>query len=73
MKDLVLPNAISQKDEKPHTAKLDDTAILHIKIKTTVIAQYHNTLNPHVQLLIELWVSQVIIFWVSIPSFPSLD
>ena len=36
-KDLLLPNAVSQKDEKPHAAGLDDTAILHIKIEITEI------------------------------------
>ena len=28
---------VTQKDEKPHTAEQDDTAIPHIKIKTTEI------------------------------------
>ena len=37
VKDLLLPNTVSQKDEKPHTARLDDTAIPHIKIKITEI------------------------------------
>ena len=37
VKDLLLPNTVSQKDEKPHTAGLDDTAIPHIKIKITEI------------------------------------
>ena len=37
MKDLLLLNTVSQRDEKPHTAGLDDTAILHIKIKITEI------------------------------------
>ena len=55
VKDLLLPNTVSQKDEKPHTAGLDDTAIPHIKIKITEIplekkAQYRNTVNPHVPL-----------------------
>ena len=36
VKDL-LPNTVSQKDEKPHTAGLDDTVIPHIKIKITEI------------------------------------
>ena len=36
-KDLLLPNTVSQKDEKPHTSGLDDTAIPHIKIKITKI------------------------------------
>ena len=30
-------NTVKQKDEKPHTAGLDDTAIPHIKIKITEI------------------------------------
>ena len=29
--DLLLPITVSQKDEKPHTARLDDTA--HLKLK----------------------------------------
>ena len=37
VKDLLLPNIVSQKDEKPHTARLDDTAIPHIKFKITEI------------------------------------
>ena len=37
-KDLLLPNTFSQKDEKPHTTRLDDTAIPHTKIKITEIA-----------------------------------
>ena len=37
VKDLLLPNTVTQKDEKPHTAGLDDTAIPHIKIKITEI------------------------------------
>ena len=32
VKDLLLPNTVSQKDGKPHTAGLDDTAISHVKI-----------------------------------------
>ena len=31
----LIPNTVSQKDEKSHTTGLDDTAILHIKIKVT--------------------------------------
>ena len=56
MKDLLLPNTVNQKEEKPHTAGLDDTAIQHIKIKITEIplewkkAQYRNTVNRHVPL-----------------------
>ena len=31
--DLLLPITVSQKDEKPHTARLEDTAVVpHIKI-----------------------------------------
>ena len=37
VKDLLLLNTVSQKDEKPHTAGLDDTVIPHIKIKITKI------------------------------------
>ena len=37
VKDLLLPNTVSQKDEKPHTAGLDDAAIPNIKIKITEI------------------------------------
>ena len=32
VKDLLLPNTVSQKDAKPYTTKLDDTVILHLKI-----------------------------------------
>ena len=32
VKDILLPNTISQKDEKQHTAGLDDTTIPHINI-----------------------------------------
>ena len=32
VKDPLLPDSDSQKDEKPHTAGLDDTAIPHVKI-----------------------------------------
>ena len=37
VKDLLLPNTVSQKDGKPHIAELDDTAIPHIKIQITEI------------------------------------
>ena len=33
--NLISPNSVSQNDEKPHTAELDDTAIPHVKIKIT--------------------------------------
>ena len=42
MKDLLLPNSVSQSDEKPHTAGLDDTAMPHIKIKITEIPWNNN-------------------------------
>ena len=35
--NLSSPNTVSQNDEKPHTAELDDTAIPHVKIKITEI------------------------------------
>ena len=55
--DLISPNTVSQNDEKPHTAELDDTAIPLVKIKITEIphkkkARYRNTVNPHVPLLV---------------------
>ena len=37
VKDLLLPNTVSQKDEKPHTAGLDDTEIPLEKMLTTAI------------------------------------
>ena len=54
---VISPNTVSQNDEKPHTAELDDPAIPHVKIKITEIphekkAQYRNTVNPHVPLKI---------------------
>ena len=33
--NLISPNTVSQNDEKPPTAKLDDTAIPYVKIKIT--------------------------------------
>ena len=35
--NLISTNIVSQNDEKPHTAELDDTAIPHVKIKITEI------------------------------------
>ena len=35
--DLLLPNTVNEKNEKPHTAGLDETAIPHINIKITEI------------------------------------
>ena len=54
VKGLLLPNTVNQKDEKPHTAGLDDTAIPHIKIKTTEIPleKKLNTVNPYVHSII---------------------
>ena len=37
VKNLLLPNTVSQKDEKLHTTGLDDTVIPNIKIKITKI------------------------------------
>ena len=52
-----LANAVSQKDEKLHTAGLDDTAKPHIKkkipkyrLKKNSIPQLFNTVNPHAPL-----------------------
>ena len=49
-----LTNAVSRKDEKLHTAGLDDTAKPHIKkkipkyrLKKNSIPQLFNTVNPH--------------------------
>ena len=48
MKDLPLPNTISQKDKKPHTTGVDDSTILHIKIKITEkpLEKKLNTVTP---------------------------
>ena len=70
-KDLLLPNTVSQKDEKPHTSGLDDTAIPHIKIKITEIplikrTQYRNTVNPNVPLEkhnLDVRFTEVFISW----------
>ena len=35
--DLLLPNTVKEKDQKPHTAGLDDTVVPHINIKITEI------------------------------------
>ena len=49
MKDLLLPNTVSQKDKKPYTKGLDYTAIPHIKITITEIPlkKKVNTVNRH--------------------------
>ena len=41
-------DTVSQKDEKPPPAGLDDTAIPHIEKPAWKKVQYHNTVNPHV-------------------------
>ena len=53
VKDLLSPNIVSQKDEKPNTTGLDDTTILHIKIKINevLLEKKLNTVNPDVSLL----------------------
>ena len=51
-----IANAVSQKDEKLHTAWLDDTAKPHIKnnaeipLEKNSIPQLFNTVNPHAPL-----------------------
>ena len=35
--DLLLPNTVSEKDEKPHTTGPYDSAIPHIKVEVTKI------------------------------------
>ena len=49
MKDLLLPNTVNQKDEIPHTAGLNDTAIPYFKIQITEITleKKLNTVRPH--------------------------
>ena len=37
MNNLISPNTVSQNDEKPYTAELDDTAITYVKIEITEI------------------------------------
>ena len=56
MKDLLLPNTVSQKDKKPHTEGLDDTAIPHIKITITEIplGKKVNTVNRHAPFLLSI-------------------
>ena len=47
--NLILPYTVSQNDEKPHTAELDDTSIPHVKIKiteTSPIPQYRKPPCP---------------------------
>ena len=46
VKDLLLPNTVRQKDEKPHTAGLDDTPIPPIKIKITKIYRLKESSIP---------------------------
>ena len=45
--DLLLPNTVKEKDQKPHTAGLDDTVVPHINIKITgSIPQYRKPTSP---------------------------
>ena len=55
MNDLLLPNTVNEKDKKPHTAGLDDTAIPHFKIKITELplGKKLNTVSPYVPLDLE--------------------
>lgn len=54
-RNLLLANTVSQKDEKNHTAGLDDSAILHIKIKIITILQYCKPpCTPHESLFVQL-------------------
>ena len=49
MKDLLLPNTFKQKDEKPYTAGLDDTAIPHQRKLPKIPLEKHSstkTWNP---------------------------
>ena len=67
VKDLLLPNTVNQKDEKQHTAGLDDTAIPHIKIKITEIplekkAQYRKLPCPPLWCFSILWHYLVFFF-----------
>ena len=48
-RDLLLPNTVNQKEEIPHTAGLNDTAIPHFKIQITEIPleKKLNTVSAH--------------------------
>ena len=46
VKDLLLLNTVSPKDERPHTVGLDDTAIPPIKIKITEIYRLKESSIP---------------------------
>ena len=59
--NLISPNSVSQNDEKPHTAELDDTAIPHVKIEITEIPyekspipQYRPPCPPRLEIHIAL-------------------
>ena len=54
LKDLLQSNTVSQKEEKPHTAGLDDTAREDLNYRNTAWkkAQYPNTVNPNVPLAV---------------------
>ena len=49
MNDFLLLNTVSQEDEKPHTAGLNDTTITHFKIQITEIPLENklNTVSSH--------------------------
>ena len=40
MKNLLLLNTVSQKDEKPHTVGLNDTSILHLHLSRTLKSKW---------------------------------
>ena len=72
VKDFRLPSTVSQKDEKLHTAGLDDyTAIPHVQIKLPKYsmqkAQYRNTVNPNVPLNI-IWLRKLL-HWLTAGQF----
>ena len=46
MKDLLLPNTVSKKDEKLHTTGSDDTEMPHIKIKVTKLLLENTLCGP---------------------------
>ena len=70
-KDLLLPNTVSLKGEKPQTSGLDDTTIPNIKIKITEVPlekknQYRNTVNPNAPLEkhnLDVRFTEVFISW----------
>ena len=64
MKDLLLPNTVSKKDEKLHTTGSDDTVMPHIKIKVTKLllcGPFLDRLDVVVVLLVHNHYNQVIL------------